>query len=214
MTFSSYIYNEILDNHFVIITITKKIIFIMSTMNIESTTWFDRLPTEIIFLIFDYLSNNDIIYTFFFFSQRFNHILLQNEHYFNYLQLPTTNFDIWEKILRVIGSQVESLNINTTDLTFLWENFSNLKSIIISSPYNLAEEQAQSIINSKHFNNLHTFRIKENELFSHHLDNQYYVLPKVFNSKSLLKIFQYSLEISSFDFARNRINFQTHLNLH
>ncbi len=46
-----------------------------NTTSIESSTWLDDLPTEIIFLIFNYLSNNDIIYTFFFLSQRFNNFL-------------------------------------------------------------------------------------------------------------------------------------------
>ena len=67
--------------------------------NIESTTWLDLLPTEIIFIIFDYLSHNDIIYTFFFFNQRFNNLLLQNQRYLNYLELPTTNLNTWKNIL-------------------------------------------------------------------------------------------------------------------
>jgi hypothetical protein len=68
-----------------------KFIFSMSMLNIESTTWFDHLPIEIIFMIFNYLSNNDIVYTFFFFSQRLNNLVLQNQHYFTYLELPITN---------------------------------------------------------------------------------------------------------------------------
>jgi hypothetical protein len=84
----------------------------MATTNIESTTLFDLLPTEIIFLIFDYLSNNDIIYIFFFFNQRFNNLLLENQSYLNYFEFPTTDLNTWEKILLKIRSQIECLNIN------------------------------------------------------------------------------------------------------
>jgi hypothetical protein len=112
-----------------------------STTNIESTAWFDSLPTEIIFIIFDYLSSNDIIYTFFFFNQRFNNLLLKNQRYLTYLEFPTTNLKIWEKILSMIGSQIECLNINTIHLSFPLSYFSNLKSIIISSPFGLPDEE-------------------------------------------------------------------------
>ncbi len=46
-----------------------------TTISIETDTWLDYLPAEIIFQIFNYLSTNDIIYTFFCFNQRFNNIL-------------------------------------------------------------------------------------------------------------------------------------------
>jgi len=46
-----------------------------NTTSIELTTWFDRLPTEIIFLIFEYLSTNDILYTFLDFNQRLDNLL-------------------------------------------------------------------------------------------------------------------------------------------
>ncbi len=52
-------------------------------INNESTTWLDHFPVEIIFMIFDYLSHNEIIYSFFHFNQRFNNLLLQNQRYAN-----------------------------------------------------------------------------------------------------------------------------------
>ncbi len=113
----------------------------MDTTNIESTTWLDLLPTESIFIIFNYLSNNDIIYTFLHFNQRFNNLLLQNQCYFNYLELPATNLTTWKNILSMIGSQIECLNITTNYLSFLLRYFPNLKSIIISSPYVLPDEE-------------------------------------------------------------------------
>jgi hypothetical protein len=82
----------------------------------STTTWLDRFPVEIIFMIFDYLSSNEIIYTFFFFNQRMNNFLLQNEDYLNYSELPTTDFDIWEHILSIIGCRIHTLNVTTIDL--------------------------------------------------------------------------------------------------
>jgi hypothetical protein len=68
-----------------------------STTRIESITWLDQLPTEIIFTIFDYFSNNDI-YTFFHLSQRLNYLLIENQRYLDYLELPRTNLDTWKNI--------------------------------------------------------------------------------------------------------------------
>jgi hypothetical protein len=40
----------------------------------ESDTWFDRFPIEIISCIFDYLSTNHILYSFFYFHQRIRNL--------------------------------------------------------------------------------------------------------------------------------------------
>ncbi len=74
----------------------------MSMSNSKSPTWFDRLPTKIIFIIVDYLSSNDIIYTFFFFNQRFNDLLLYNQRYFNYLELPPVHSNTWKKFSQLL----------------------------------------------------------------------------------------------------------------
>ena len=64
-------------------------IFNMGTsISIESHTWFDRLPTEIIYLRM----------ILFFFSQRFNNLLLKNQRYLNYFEFPTTNLNRRNKI--------------------------------------------------------------------------------------------------------------------
>ncbi len=130
----------------------------MATTNIKSTTLFDLLSTEILFIIFNYLSSNDIIYTFFFFNQQFNSLLLQNEYYLNYFELPTTNLKTWEKILVVISSQIESRNIIHLSLPLTY--FLNLKSIIISLPAPLPDAQIKSIVEINQFQNLHSFKIK------------------------------------------------------
>lgn len=81
-----------------------------------SKTSFSCLPTEIIFLIFDYLSSNDIIYIFYFLTQRLNDLLSQSQRYMNYLELPTRKLDAWEIILSIIGSQIKCLNITTINI--------------------------------------------------------------------------------------------------
>jgi hypothetical protein len=47
--------------------------------NQQTLTMFDQLATEILLDIFDYLSCNDIIYTFFYFNQRINSLLLHHQ---------------------------------------------------------------------------------------------------------------------------------------
>ena len=114
-------------------------------------TLFEYLPTEIIFTIFEYLTNNDIIYTFFFLKQRFTNLILQNQRYSYYLELPSTNLITWKKILSVIGSQIQSLNISTISLSFPLAHFSNFKSIIISSPHGYPDEELEQIVKSIQF---------------------------------------------------------------
>jgi len=184
--------------------------------SIQSTTLFDRLPTEIIFIIFDYLSSNDIVYTFFFFNQRFNYLLLQNEHYFNYLELPITNLNRWKSILSIIGSQIECLNIFHLFLPFTY--FPNLKSIIISFPYTLPEHALRSILESEQFQSLHSFKIKEQKTVSSKLCNdklntEYNIFKRIFNKKSSLKLFQCSMIRSDFT-LRDISSFETNFNLH
>ncbi|CAF4251075.1 unnamed protein product [Adineta steineri] len=135
----------------------------MDVTNTKSTTWFDPFPTEITFLIFDYLSNNDIIYTFFFLSERITDLLLENKRYITYLKLPTTNVKTWENILSIISARIESLNINSIDMTFSLTCFSNLKSLIISCPYGFPDEELKLIFASEQFESLHSFRILETE---------------------------------------------------
>ena len=65
----------------------------------------------------------------FIFSQRLNNLLLQNQRYLNYLELPTTNLNTWEKYFSIIGSQIECLNINTIDLSISINIFSKFKII-------------------------------------------------------------------------------------
>jgi len=109
-------------------------------------TSIEDLPVDILFCIFDYLSKNDIIYTFLFLNQRFNNILFQNQRNFSYFELPKTNFSSWKNILSQYGRQIKTLNITSVDTSFPLTYFPNLKSLIISSPYGIPDEEFQNII--------------------------------------------------------------------
>ncbi|CAF3317800.1 unnamed protein product [Rotaria sp. Silwood2] len=187
----------------------------MSMINIKSTTWFDFLPIEIIVDIFNYLSNNDIIYTFFYFNQRFNNLLLQNQCYFNYLEFPTRNLEFWRNIFSIIGSRIEFLNINTINFSLSLKYFPNIKSLILSSPIDVLDEQLKSILESEQFQKIHSFKIKENRLYfdrlyDNYLNNQDYLIKKILNDQNSLKIFQYSLitlPLSLIGISNLKINF-------
>ena len=195
----------------------------MDTLNIKSPTWFDRLPNEIIFLIFDYLSNNDIIYTFFFFSERLKNLLLGSERYLNHLELPRENLNTWKKILSFISPQVKSLNINSVNISFPLTYFSNLKSLIISSPLGFANEELKSIFESNLFVNLHSFEIQVIPRFSvadnlystrfRPINTQEYILKKVFDNTNSLTRFEYSLGTAPLAVGNSssfKINYRLH----
>jgi hypothetical protein len=190
----------------------------MSVISIKSATWFDRLPAEIIFMIFNYLSSNDIIDIFFHLSQRLKNILLQNPHYFNYLELPTTDLNIWERILSIIGSQIQCLKINTLYLSIPLTYFSNLKSLIISSPYGLSNKEMKLILKSNQFKCLHSFKVKQSQLCSEESSNDFstnedYILNKIFSTEHMLETFQYSWILPDFT-KLNTNSFITNFNLH
>ncbi|CAF3886906.1 unnamed protein product [Rotaria sp. Silwood2] len=166
----------------------------------NSITWLDCLATEIILDIFDYLSCNDIIYTFFYFNQRLNSIVLQYQHCSNNFESSVTHFSFWQNNLPIIGSQIQYLTINTIDFTFPLTLFPNLKSIIISSPVPIDYEQIDFILKSEQFNKLNSFKIK-NEIFNKVMSYAYSkecersFFKKVFNNDNSLETFECLSEI-------------------
>ncbi|CAF3703314.1 unnamed protein product, partial [Rotaria sordida] len=201
----------------------------MALINIGPKTWFDYFPNEIIFHIFEYLSTNDIIYTFFYFNRRLNNLLLKNQGYFAHMKLITTSLNMWKHIRPIVASYVQSMHITTIDLPIPLRFFPNLKSIIISLPYDFPDEQLYIILNSDQFKNLHTFKIKQIETFHdrvldyRNLGNDSYllneiilqtnILTTIFNNRNSLKTFEYSPIILPFRmFNKNR--FQTNYSLH
>ncbi len=60
--------------------------------NKNFVTLFDQLATETILDIFEYLSSNDILYTFFNLNERFHSILLQHQRFVNTFQISRKHF--------------------------------------------------------------------------------------------------------------------------
>jgi hypothetical protein len=179
-----------------------------------TTTSFDHLPTEIVYLIFDYLSNNDILYTFFFFNQRFNSLILENQRYLSYLELPSTDLEMWKRIISVIDSQIECLNIMTNDFSSSLESFPNLRSLVISFPHGLSNEEWKLIIEREQFRNLKSFKIVEDKLFFDDFSNvnfpeQDNLFEKIFSNGNRLE----RLTIPTF-YLNNLNNLNVNFNLH
>lgn len=118
----------------------------------KTSTWFDRLSSEIICEIFDYLSCNDIIYAFFSLSIRLNNLLLQHPRYISDLEVPTLSPEFWTHVLCIIGPTIKSLNISKVALLSL-NLLPNLKSIILSVPSGLPQRSFRLIMGSNQFNN-------------------------------------------------------------
>jgi hypothetical protein len=168
----------------------------------NSLTLFDQIPTEILFEIFDYLSCNDIFYTFFYFNQRFNSILLENQRFSNNFQSPITNFRFWENILPIIKSQVQCLTLTTIDFCSSLDLFPNLKCLIISFPIPIDYEELTLILKSEQFKKLNSFKI-QNEIF---FKEEETLLVDIFHHENSLQIFEYSSALSSREMSNLPIN--------
>lgn len=133
-------------------------------------TLFDLLATEIILDIFEYLSCNDIIYSFFYFNQRLNLIVLQYQRYLNKFETPIKNFDFWKNILPIIGTNIHQLVITTTNFSYSLNLFPNLKSIIISSSIPIDSDQLNFLLENKRFSSLISFKIQSKISYKDNLD--------------------------------------------
>lgn len=123
-----------------------------------------------------------------------------------------------EKILLIIGSQIECLNINNINLSFPLSYFPNIKSLIFSSAYNLSNEELKLIVENKQFINLKSFKIKENKFYSEglHYDrviDQNLILNKIFNNKNSLETFEYLFSRTPFRITSMQ-NFEINFNLY
>ncbi len=165
--------------------------------NKNSLIFFDQLATEILFEIFDYLSCNDILYSFFHFNQRFNSILFKHHRYLNKFETPRTNFSFWERILPIIKLRIKYLTITTTDFRISLDLFPNLQSLIISSPLlPIYYEELVSILENEQFHKLTTFKIQNNEfLYRNTPYHQTSISQKVFYHQNSLQIFESFLQL-------------------
>ena len=140
---------------------------LLSEMNMENcVTMFDQLSTEIFLEIFDYLSSNEILYTFFDLNERFRAILHQYQRCISHLETPKDNFYFWERIFMVLSEQIQCLTISTGSFNFSLNIFPNLKSVIISSSCSLNYQRLYFLLKSKQFTKLESFGIQRNPHFT------------------------------------------------
>ena len=177
----------------------------MSAIVMENSaipTLFERLPAEILFDIFDYLSCNDAVYAFFHLNERLNNSLIQHQHCLRSFELPKTNFDYWEKTLPMIESDIRTLKMNDVKPSFPLTLFSNLTSLIIRASCYGFDEQLKSILENDQFQTLKTFKIKGEHFFKEIIENssEHYkqkLFRKVFSNGNLLQTFECQSRIES-----------------
>jgi hypothetical protein len=151
---------------------------------------FDQLATEIFFEIFEYLSCNDIIYTFFYLNQRFNSILLQHDRFLNHFTTSTHHLSFWQTILPIISSRIECLVLTTPDFSFSLDLFPNLKSLIISSSLPISSVQLILILESKQFQKLNSLKIK-GEIINESDAHVLLLEEKIFSNENFLHTYEY-----------------------
>ncbi|CAF2305397.1 unnamed protein product [Rotaria sp. Silwood2] len=71
----------------------------------------------------------------------------------------------WKNIFSIVESKVQSLRINNNDSFASLKLVPNVKSIIISSSYSLAEEHLELILKIDRFKKIRSLIMKFNELF-------------------------------------------------
>jgi hypothetical protein len=178
---------------------------------VEYDIWLDRLPIEILFEIFEYLSSNDIIYAFFNFNQRMNKLIIQQQQrWLNIFTFSTSDLDYWTPILTIIGSQIQTLNIVNDDISIPLHLFSNLKCIIISSRYFINYKLLDLITTSTQFQTIKSLKIQTKILFegdkysfTENIENLFH---KMFNNVNTLETFECYTSIPRINSLYNHIN--------
>ncbi|CAF4473768.1 unnamed protein product [Rotaria sp. Silwood2] len=122
---------------------------------------FDRLPNEIILETWEYLSSNDIIYSFFNLNQRFNNLFMEQRRILQSFELPTSYSLFWEQSLSTMGFQIHTLILRHDNYLTPFHLFPNLKSIIISSKFFIDYEIVDAIMKSNQFQALISLKIKQ-----------------------------------------------------
>ncbi|CAF1438821.1 unnamed protein product [Adineta steineri] len=163
----------------------------------------DRLSTELILEIFDYLSSNDLIYSFHYLNKRFNDILFHHDRLINNFRVPTSNLNFSNDIFQLIGPKIKYLTLTTNDLNIPWNFLSNLKSLTISSSIPLNCDHFNPILNSEQFHNLESSKIKS-KIYSeeiYHSDDHIVegtAFTPIFYPFNKFKTFQYLSTVSPF----------------
>lgn len=169
-----------------------------------SVTSFNQLPTETILDIFEYLSSNDIIYTFFDLNQRFHSILLIQQPFSKIFLMTKKNFHFWKDVLPIFGFDIHHLIITTNGFWFSIDLFPNLKSLVISSSFPIHFDRLYIIMKTKIFKNLISLKI-QCKLF-HDLygceELQENLFKIIFNNNNSLEIFEHLFEIPLYNYDK------------
>ncbi|CAF0921655.1 unnamed protein product [Adineta ricciae] len=173
----------------------------------QSETWLDRFPVEIVFEIFDYLSSNDILYTFFHFNYRFNTIILQDHRHLTCMKLPPSNSYFWRTIIFAIRSNIQTLIITHPAVWLPLNIFSNLTSIIIDSETEWSLTHIASLFNLNGFKQIYTLKILNASSINANL-----ILPKIFHPQCTLQRFHCEPIINLYHHSHFN-NLQSNLNL-
>ena len=166
--------------------------------NNTAITSFDRLATETILEIFEYLSSSDLLYAFYNSNHRLNSILLTYEYFLHSVNFSTGNFDVWQHIFSKIGPGIRQLTITTRHFRFPLDMFPNLESLIICSPFEIKFDEFSLILDSSQIQKLKSFQFQSeicdnrpyfnyiNEFFTH-----------IFHAQSSLHTFEWLSTLDS-----------------
>lgn len=105
---------------------------------------------------------------------------------------PTVNFDVCERIFLKIGSRIQRLTIATVHFRFPLDFFSNLKSLIICSPFEISLDQFTPIFNSLQFQKLNCFQLQSKICINNHYFRSIKIIfSHIFHAQNSLHTFEW-----------------------
>ncbi|UJR38605.1 hypothetical protein I4U23_031270 [Adineta vaga] len=170
---------------------------------------FEELSTEIYYEIFDYLSSNDIISTFFDLNQRFNRIIMNYSRYLHHFITPIKNLSFWKRILPEINSQIQCLTITQINSYFSLNLFPNIQCLILSCPLPIYDDEFDLIIKINYFSQSN----ESNEIIAKKRDiihsNHITSFSRIFNLENSLNIFESLSEFNRYFRLKMILNLQS-----
>lgn len=157
----------------------------MSIEEMASRSCFHDFPNEILYEIFDYLSNNDLVFGLFNINERMNELILNNRRYLSYFCYSSMDLNKWINVFEKISSRIECLNVLSDDLFYSLNDFSNFRSLILCSIYGFIPEELSLMINSNQFKYLKTFQIRKDRENVNRKDNN--LLEQIWNNGNQLE---------------------------
>lgn len=135
-------------------------------------------------------------------NARFRCLLIQHQHVLHSFELSTWKLHCWENILPNIESEIRVLKLTDLEFSQPLSLFSNLTTLIISTPYNLFNDDFKKILKSTPFQMLKSFKIKSQLLITEsinivNLNDEQKLFQQVFSNNNILETFEYLSPISS-----------------